>query len=126
MTMVEKSTAGSDGFALLETVVAFAILALAMTVGVQAISQSVRTYVSSTDLWTANQIRDQLAIATIPALHEAGVRTGTSGIALWQIESAPVGDEHARALFAVTLIIRPRGDAGPTLVYHSFASGEPL
>ncbi len=124
--MAGRTTAGSEGFALLETVVAFAILALAMTVGVQAISQSVRTYVSSTDLWTANLIRDELAIAAIPTLSEAAVSTGTKGNALWRIEAVPVPDEHARALFAVTLTIQPRGADGPVLVYRSFASGEPL
>jgi hypothetical protein len=112
------------GFTLLETIVAFLILAISLGLGVETISQGTRTFVRSGDLETASLILHGLAADRLFKIDEAGVVSGKAGReAAWRITARAVLDDHARPLLAVRVAIWPRGRNGPVFTYDTFASG---
>ncbi len=112
-----------DGFALLETIVALFILAVALTIGSTTISTSLATISRSRDLTKSSEILQHLASTAIYAIDDTGVRKGGYGqVATWTIGAEQIRDDNQRPLFLVTVRIRPRGNAGPELVYETFAS----
>ena len=113
-----------DGFALLETVVAFAILAVALSVSMQTISQSARVFVRSEDMEAAGRILDRIMVRELPLLAEAGtVENAPGSTDLWRIEAEPIRDGHSRPLLAVMVTIWPRGAEGPHYTYQTLTSG---
>lgn len=115
---------GDDGFALVEAVVAFAILAVALGVAMATVSQSARVLARAGDMDVASRVLDMLAASEIPAIDEEGTLTGrTDEDAAWRIAAESVRDGHARPLFALTVTVWPRGETGPGYIYYGFASG---
>ena len=113
-----------DGFALLETVVAFAILAVALSVSMQTISQRARVFVRSEDMEAAGRILDRIMARELPLLAEAGtVENAPGSTDLWRIEAEPIRDGHSRPLLAVMVTIWPRGAEGPHYTYQTLTSG---
>jgi Tfp pilus assembly protein PilV len=113
-----------DGFVLIEVVVAFLILAIALAVGVQAIAQGATAVRRADQIAAASLVVRELAATRMQALPGAGVWTGTHGNgSAWRIvaEMLPDGPE-AEPLLAVVIDVQPEGARLP-FRYRSFAIG---
>lgn len=122
------TTDGKEGgFILVETIVAFAILAVALGVGMQTISQSATTLVRAADIQAAGLVYASLAAKEFPDIRNEGDFEGEldSGEP-WRIVARAVRDDHARQLLALTATIWPRGAKGPSYTYQTFISNPPL
>jgi general secretion pathway protein I len=123
--MSEEPNPSQSGFAMIETIVAFSILALALGVAVQTISQSVRTFARAGDVGVASGIINQLAAQELFKVAKAGEKSGkVEPAGAWRLAAQPVRDGGARPLFSVTVTVWPRGDGGPEFTYRTFSSGE--
>lgn len=115
---------GEAGFALLETVIAFVILATALAVAMQTVSQSARALVRAADLERAGQVLDSLAVSRLRSLERAGTFGGEDDRGgEWQVTARDVRDARSRPLFSVEATVWPRGRSGPQFSYHTFAVG---
>jgi Tfp pilus assembly protein PilV len=111
------------GFTLLETIIAFLILAISLALGVETISQGAKTFQRSADLEKATLILHGLAAGPLFKITGTGVISGKADSqATWRIAATAVPDNHARPLLSVTLAIWPRGPNGPVFTYHTFSS----
>lgn len=112
-----------DGFILVETIVAFAILALALGVSMQTISQSATTLVRAADTQAAGLVFQALAAREFGQLKDEGEFSGLmpSGEP-WRIVAQRIRDDHARPLLAVSASVWPRGSDGPVYTYQTFVS----
>lgn len=122
------STDGRDGgFILVETIVAFAVLAIALGVSMQTISQSATTLVRAADIQAAGLVYRALAAKEFPDLRNEGEFEGEldSGEP-WRIVARAVRDDHARPLLALSATVWPRGAKGPAYTYQTFLSNPPL
>ena len=118
------------GFTLLETIVAFVILAISLALGVETISQGVKTFSRSDDLEEASLILQGLAAGPLRNIEEAGEISGSTGTAggdraVWRLTAAAVPDSHVKPLFVVSVTIWPRARNGPVFTYHTFATRKP-
>ena len=112
------------GFTLLETIIAFLILAISLALGAETISQGTRTFQRSADLEKASLILHGLAAGPLFKIADTdGISGKADGQAEWRIEASAVPDSHARPLLALTVAIWPRGPNGPAFTYHTFSSG---
>ena len=115
---------GEDGFVLIEAVVAFLILAIALAVGVQAIARSTTAIRRADEMAAATVVVQELAATRMQALPGAGVWTGRHGNgAAWRIvatELTPGAD--AEPLLAIAIDVQPGGARVPYR-YRSFAIG---
>ena len=112
------------GFTLLETIIAFLILAISLALGVETISQGARTFLRSGDLEKASLILHGLAAGQLFKIGDTDVLSGKAGAqTAWRITATAVSDNHARPLLAVRVAIWPRGQNGPVFTYHTFSSG---
>ena len=112
------------GFTLLETIIAFLILAISLAMSVETISQGARTFQQSADLEKATLILHGLAAGQLFKIGDAGTFSGKAGgESAWRISATAVPDNHTRPLLAVTVAIRPRGQSGPVFTHHTFSSG---
>lgn len=115
-----------EGFALLETIIAFTILSIALAVSLQTVSQSARTLVRAGDMQIASLALDKLVANEFPDLKEEGTFNGELGDGeLWQASARAIRDSHSRPLLAVTATIWPRGRDGPRFTYQTFQSPAP-
>ena len=115
-----------EGFALLETIIAFTILSIALGVSLQTVSQSVRTLARAGDMQIASLALDDLVANEFPDLK--GERTFSGELddgELWQASTREIRDSHARPLIAITATIWPRGRDGPRFTYQTFRSYAP-
>lgn len=122
-----EPTDRSDGFILVETIVAFAILALALGVAMQTISQSARTIGRAADIQAANLAWDALVAEKFPEFIREGEFEGqiAEGVP-WRATVRAIADNHVRPLFSVNARVWPRGDDGPSFLYQSFVSSPPV
>ena len=112
------------GFTLLETIIAFLILAISLALGVETISQGARTFLRSGDMEKASLTLHGLAAGQLFKIAETDVISSDSGgKAAVQITATAVSDDHARPLLAVRVAIWPRGRNGPVFTYQTFSSG---
>ncbi|MCO5159987.1 MAG: type II secretion system GspH family protein [Mesorhizobium sp.] len=125
--MTAPASPGQGGFILVETIVAFAILAVALGVSMQTISQSATTLVHASDIEAAGLVYGELAERQFPELGGEGEFTGEldSGEP-WRIVARAVRDSHVRPLLSVTATVWPRGADGPAYSYQTFVSNSPL
>lgn len=122
------TNSGEDGFTLLETIIAFLILAISLGIAVETISSGVMTFRRASDLEQASQIMERLAAVEMRKLNAARVLEGkTDDGAGWKLTVRPIGGRRDRPFFAVTAEIRPRGGSGPVFEYLTFsgANGQP-
>ena len=111
------------GFTLLETIIAFLILAISLALGVETISQGAKTFQRSADVEKATLILHGLAAGPLFKIADTGVISGKADSqATWRISATAIADNHARPLLSVTLTIWPRGQNGPLFKYHTFSS----
>jgi general secretion pathway protein I len=116
-------TRRDDGFILVETIVAFAILALALGVTMQTISQSARTIVRADDIRAAGLAYDLLAAEKFASFSGEGDFEGElDDGAAWRAQVRAIRDDHVRPLLAVSARIWPRGRSGPSYLYRTFVS----
>ena len=116
------------GFTLLETIVAFLILAISLALSVETISQGTRTFLRSGDLEKASLVLHGLAAGQLFKIADTDVLSGKAGgkagaQKAWRITATAVSDNHARPLLAVRVAIWPSGQNGPVFTYHTFSSG---
>jgi Tfp pilus assembly protein PilV len=115
-----------EGFALLETIIAFTILSIALAVSLQTVSQSARTLVRAGDMQIASLALDTLVADEFPDFKEEGTFNGQLGDGeLWQATTRMIRDDHSRPLLAVSATIWPRGSDGPRFTYQTFHSYAP-
>lgn len=115
-----------EGFALLETIIAFTILSIALAVSLQTVTQSVRTLVRAGDMQIASVALDNLVATKFADFNEEGDFNGELGDGeLWQASTRAISDNHSRPLLAVTATIWPRGRDGPRFTYQTFHSYAP-
>ncbi len=113
---------GNDGFTLLETIIAFLILALSLSVTVQTISSGARTFHRAADLQRANLVMDELASVQLPKLTKSDEQNGEIGESSWTITARKIDDKYPGGLISVEVAIRPRGDDGPVFDYFTFVT----
>jgi len=124
--MTSPSGERAGGFILVETIVAFAILALALGVAMETISQSARTISRAADIQAASLAWDELVASEFGKIDDDGEFRGSSGDGvLWSAVARAVRDNHVRPLYAVTARVWPRGAAGPSFTYQTFVSNPP-
>lgn len=125
--MTAPASEDQGGYILVETIVAFAILALALGVSMQTISQSATTLVRASDIQAAGLVYTELAEKEFPDLRDEGEFTGEldSGEP-WKIVARALRDSHARPLLAVSATVWPRGADGPGYSYQTFVSNPPV
>ncbi|MCP4304335.1 MAG: type II secretion system protein [bacterium] len=102
--MIESGTAQAKdaGFTLVETIVAFAVLSLALTVAVKSISTNLHHGQRA-------RVQDEMRqiARTVLAEHSgAGETMGSVGTYTWILHTQPLADETAPGLSSVTLDIR--------------------
>lgn len=112
-----------DGFILIETIVAFAILALALGVSMQTISQTSATLVRAAEIQAAGLAYQTLAAREFAKLQDEGESAGQlpSG-ERWRITARLVRDDHTRPLMAVSASVWPSGGDGSVYTYQTFVS----
>ena len=116
----------NGGFILVETIVAFAILALALGVAMQTISQSARTIGRAADIQSANLAWDALVAEKFSEFTREGEFEGEIGGGVpWRATVRPIADDHVRPLYSVSARLWPRGADGPSYVYQTFVSSPP-
>ncbi len=121
--MTRDAPRQDEGFALLETIIAFTILSIALAVSLETITQSVRTLVRAGDMQVAGAALDKLVANEFPVLLEEGTFNGELDDGeLWQASTRAIRDSHSRPLMAVTATIWPRGRNGPRFTYQTFQS----
>lgn len=111
-----------SGFVLIEVIVAFLILTLALAVGVQAIAQGTMAVRRADDMAAASLVIHELDATLVQALPGAGVWTGTHGNGSdWRIVAETLsGDVEAAPLLAIVVDVQPPGARTPYR-YRSFA-----
>jgi type II secretory pathway pseudopilin PulG len=115
-----------EGFALLETIIAFTILSIALAVTLQTVSQSTRTLVRAGDMQVASVALDTIVANEFPDFKDEGTFSGQLGDGeLWQATTRAIRDDHSRPLLAVTVTIWPRGREGQRFTYQTFHSHAP-
>lgn len=117
-----SNQSGQDGFTLLETIIAFLILALSLSVTVQTISSGAKTFHRAADLQRANLVMDELVSVQLPTLTETEDRDGQIDESKWTINARQIDDTYPGGLIAVEVAIRPRGDDGPVFDYFTFVT----
>ena len=125
--MNAPASESQGGYILVETIVAFAILAVALGVSMQTISQSATTLVHASDIQAAGLVYTELAEKEFPDLRGEGEFTGKldSGEP-WKIVARAMRDNHVRPLLAVSATVWPRGADGPAYSYQTFVSNAPV
>ncbi|MEX0347711.1 MAG: prepilin-type N-terminal cleavage/methylation domain-containing protein [Rhizobiaceae bacterium] len=113
---------GQDGFTLLETIIAFLILALSLSMTVQTISSGAKTFHRAADLQRANLVMNELASVQLSKLTKSGEQNGQIGESGWTIKAQKIDDKYPGGLIAVEVAIRPRGDDGPVFDYFTFVT----
>jgi type II secretory pathway pseudopilin PulG len=122
--MSDARTPAEDGFVLIEAVVAFLILALALAVGVQAIAGATTAIRRAGQMAAASVVLDELAATRIQALPGAGVWTGSHrNGSEWRIVASVLSEGADRGpLLAVAIDVQPEGALAPYR-YGGFAIG---
>lgn len=115
---------GTAGFVLLETIVAFLVLAVALTAAIATISQGSLSIRRAGEADLAAEVAREVAAVRLPALAAAGTLTGELRGAPWRLDARSLDDESRFPLYAVTITVRPPGAARP-FTFRSFAAGEP-
>ncbi len=113
----QGNNGGDEGFTLLETIIAFLILAMSLSVTVQTISSSGLTFRRASDLQRASFVMEELAAVQLAKLAKAEHRTGKLGQSSWSMTVIEVEDNYPGKLLAVDIEVRPRGDEGPVFDY---------
>jgi type II secretory pathway pseudopilin PulG len=113
-----------SGFILIEVMVAFLILAIALAVGVQAIAQGTMAVRRADEMTAASLVIHELDATLMQALPGAGVWQGTHGNGSdWRIVAETLSeDDEAAPLLAIAVNLQPRGARVP-YHYRSFAIG---
>ena len=75
------------GFTLLETIIAFLILAISLTLGVETISQGAKTFQRSADVEKATLILHGLAAGPLFKIADTGVISGKAELSGWKFPS---------------------------------------
>lgn len=120
--ITNNNKCGQDGFTLLETIIAFLILALSLSVTVQTISSGAKSFHRAADLQRANLVMDELASVQIPALTGSKELNGEVDESKWTIKALEIDDKYPGGLIAVEIAVRPRGDDGPVFDYFTFVT----
>ena len=110
------------GFTLLETIIAFVILALSLAVATQTISTGGLTFRRASDLERASLVMTELSAGQIRNVDSAGETAGRIGDSQWKITAREVTDKIPGMLFAVQVRVWPRGAGGPAFDYATFAT----
>jgi type II secretory pathway pseudopilin PulG len=110
------------GFTLLETIIAFVILALSLAVVTQTISTGGLTFRRASDLERASLVMTELSAGRIRNVDRAGEIAGRIGDSQWKITVREVTDRIPGMLFAVQVRVWPRGTDGPAFDYATFAT----
>jgi general secretion pathway protein I len=123
--MIRPGDNAEGGFVLVETVVAFLILAIALAVGIEAIAQGGGTTRRADEIALASVVARELGATRVPGIAGEGVWTGTHpNGGVWRLAARALPDDGVRPLYAVTIEVRPPGARG-IYGYRSFASGAP-
>jgi general secretion pathway protein I len=117
--------AGEAGFLLLETIVAFLILAIALAIGVQSVAQGTGSVRRADEVATASMVAREVFATEAREIVEPGTRSGVhpSGAA-WRLTAGLVPDGGPLPLYHVVVEVRPVR-SGRAYDYRSFAVGTP-
>lgn len=117
MTRAERS----EGFILVETVVAFLILAIALGVAVEAIGQSTRSIVRAEGVAAASLAAAEVMAVEGRAVREPGSWSGVhpNGSA-WHLVARRLRDGGPQQLYALLLEVRPPGGVAAPQAYRSY------
>jgi general secretion pathway protein I len=123
--MTRAGDRAEAGFALVETVVAFLILATALAVGIEAIAQGGGSAHRADEVALASAVARELSATRLATVAEAGEWRGShpNGSA-WRMAARALPDGGPRPLYLVDIAVRPPGSRAPYR-YRSFASGIP-
>lgn len=108
---------GKEGFTLLETIIAFLILGIAMGVAVQTISVSASTIRRSEDLEAASLILSRISAQDINLTTEEKTQSESEADSEWTITSRRLKPEEPDSPLIIQIAIWPRGEEGPRFDY---------
>jgi type II secretory pathway pseudopilin PulG len=113
--MSGQRTAPESGFVLIEVVVAFLILAIALAVGVQAIAQSTTAIRRADEMAAASVVARELAATRMRTLTGEGVWTGKHGNGSeWRLVAAALAEGgDTEPLLAIAIDVQPAGARTP-------------
>jgi type II secretory pathway pseudopilin PulG len=116
---------GEAGFLLVETIVAFLVLSIALAIGVQSVAQGTASVRRADAAAVAAMVAREIVATRAGGLAAPGEWSGQhpSGAA-WRLTAARVPDERALPLYLVSVAVRPAGSSR-AYDYRSFAVGEP-
>ena len=112
------------GFSLLEVIISFTILAIAISIAVQTISNGGLAFKRASDLESITLALAELRAGELQNVNWETAQTGRfdNGIS-WQIESQRIPDSRLAPIYAVTITITEAGDRGRTYRYNYIAAG---
>ena len=114
-----------DGFTLLETIIAFLILSIAMGIAVSTTSSGTQAFRRAGDLQAASLMLAELSQSELAVISKATTRIGNTDGKDWSIVSHEVPLTGGKTALAVRISISPRGSEGPVFDYLTFAGGGP-
>lgn len=122
--MMAGKAEGEDGFVLLETLVAFVVLSVALAAAIGAVSQATLAMRRAGEATAAAHIAREVAAVQGGAVAAAGDFSGQApGGAEWRLSARELPDDNPVPLFAVTIeVLPPR--ATQSYVFRSFVVGE--
>lgn len=121
--MTARPDAREAGFILVETIVAFLILVIALTVAVQTVSQAAESIRRSRAASSASLVAGEVLAARADSIAGPGSWTGQHPTgASWRLVARRLGDDGPQPLYALTLEVRPPG-ATAALDFRTFAIG---
>jgi Tfp pilus assembly protein PilV len=104
---------GEAGFLLVETMVAFLILAIALAIGVQSVAQGTAALRRAEAAAAADVVAREIFATRTASLSQAGAWTGRHpNGAAWRLSATPVADGRLPPLYRVTVEVQPARD-GP-------------
>ncbi|WP_298431832.1 hypothetical protein [uncultured Jannaschia sp.] len=117
------TNARDEGFVLLETLVAFLVLAVGLTAAIGAVSQATLAVRGASEASRAADLAREVATVEMQALTGLGATTGEfEDRGAWRLVARELPDGGAIPLLAVTIEIRPAG-ASRAYRFESFALG---
>lgn len=109
---------------LLETLVAFLVLAITLTAAVATISQGGLSLRRAAEAELATDVAREVAALRLDPLAVEEPQAGDLRGAAWRLELHPLGSGGRQPLYAVTIHVRPPG-AARSFAFPGFAIGPP-
>ena len=119
--LVQES--GESGFTLLETLIAFLILSMSLSVTVQTISRGGLTFRRAADIEKANLVMQELSANVVAGMNGPGEFSGKMEFGSWKIVARQIDDNLPGTLLALDVEIRPRDEEGPLFEFKTIATG---